>query len=555
LNRAPGDGSVLAQMPEAAAILLTGSRARACLIHLILQSGRLPDSLPLLISIGKSCTAVALKIAGEVMVRSWRLQLAGFAGACTLLCGIASAQVDPAALERANRVQQLQQFELDNRLEANSAIPPSQRAMIDYGGYFSPQYFSIDDSAHNNHSLREYDLVGYLRADFDGANEVFVRGRTSYDDYSKGDSFDGFGSRLINPDVDRAYYKFDLARYEAAYNGKQINGDFMFEGGRDLVYWGNGLVLGQTLDGVMPSASVGPISVTGVAGVTPTRTVDIQPDRPEFSFDTRRGFYGALLSVTVAQQHPYVYGLIQRDYNGDHDTSLNGPITTRYSYNSDYLGVGSTGPITDHFRYGIESAVELGNTLSDSSTISGQVLVPVNQTRDYIKAYATDAKLDYVPQDQHNSRFSLEGIAASGDRDRGLTNTTFNGNKPNTPDRAFSAFGLLNTGLAFAAPPSNLLVLRAGASTFPLRDRALFKRLQVGTDLFVFGRPDSSAPIDESTVKGPSYLGWEPDIYANWQLESDVTIALRYGVFVPNPSAYTDSVSRQFLYLGATFAF
>jgi hypothetical protein len=95
-----------------------------------------------------------------------------------LLCGAASAQVNPADLARQNRIQQLQQFELDTRLVADTAIPPTQRALFDYGGYFSPQYFSIDDSSHNNHGLRDYQLVGYFRADFDGANEVFVRGST-----------------------------------------------------------------------------------------------------------------------------------------------------------------------------------------------------------------------------------------------------------------------------------------------------------------------------------------------------------------------------------------
>jgi hypothetical protein len=509
------------------------------------------------------------------MVRVWRWRGAVFAGAATILCGIAGAQVQPgqaqaSALAAQNRLQQLQQFGLDTRVEADSAIPPTERALFDYGGYFSPQYFSIDDSSHDNHGLRAYQLTGYFRANFDGANEVFLRASTQYNDYNPGDSFDGFGSRLINPDFDRAFYKFDLQRYEAAYNGKRINGDFLFEGGRDLVYWGNGLVLAQTLDGVMPVVSAGPFSLAVVAGVTPTRTVDFEPDRPEFSYNTRRGFYGAMLSVAVGEQHPYLYALVQRDYNSHNESSIpNGPdlntglpsfINTRYSYNSDYIGLGSTGPITDHLRYGIESAVEVGNDLSNSFDITPMAgaapsLTPINQTRDYILAYAADAKLDYVPQDQHNSRFSAEVIAASGDSDRGLTNTTFNGNKPNTPDRAFNAFGLLNTGLAFAAPPSNLLVLRAGASTFPLPDRGVLKRLQVGTDLFVFGRPNSAAPIEEPTNKGSSYLGWEPDVYVNWQLVSDVTIALRYGVFVPNPSAYTDAQSRQFLYLGATFAF
>ena len=325
-----------------------------------------------------------------------------------------------------------------------------------------------------------------------------------------------------------------------------------------MVYWGNGLVLGETVDGVMPVASAGPVSVSGVAGVTPTRTVDITPDRPEFSYNTRRGFYGALVSLAVGDQHPYLYGLVQRDYNS-HNESTIGPITTRYSYNSDYLGIGSTGPITDHLRYGIETAAEFGDTLSNSSRVvlAGDIptLDQLHQTRDFIQAYASDLKLDYLPQDANNSRFSAEGIFASGDRDRGLTNTTNNGNRPNTPDRAFNAFGLLNTGLAFAAPPSNLLVLRVGASTFPLYNLGYFKRLQVGTDLFIFGRPNAAAPIDEVTDKGSSYLGWEPDVYVNWQLVSDVTIALRYGAFVPNPSAFADARSRQFLYLGATFAF
>ena len=124
-------------------------------------------------------------------------------------------------------------------------------------------------------ALREYDLVGYVRANFDGANEVFVRGRTQYNDYNPGDSFDQFGSHLVRPDVDRAYYKFDLAAAESAYNHKQINGDFLFEGGRDFVYWGNGLVMAETVDGVMPVVTVGNLSLATVAGVTPTRTVDI----------------------------------------------------------------------------------------------------------------------------------------------------------------------------------------------------------------------------------------------------------------------------------------
>ena len=39
-------------------------------------------------------------------------------------------------------------------------------------------------------------------------------------------------------------------------------------------------------------------------------------------------------------------------------------------------------------------------------------------------------------------------------------------------------------------------------------------------------------PIDEVT-SDDRYLGWEPDVYINWQVTSDVTFAFRYGVFFP----------------------
>jgi hypothetical protein len=261
-----------------------------------------------------------------------------------------------------------------------------------------------------------------------------------------------------------------------------------------------------------------------------------------------------MIGADVAQQHPYIFGLMQRDYNTQ-NLSINGPITTRYSYNSNYLGFGSTGPISDHLRYAFEGVCEFGNDLSDSSMVSGFVLVPVAQTRDNIRAYAADGRLDYAPQDANNSRITLEGIVASGDGDRGLTNTTFNGNAPNTPDQAFNAFGLLTTGLAFAAPVSNLVVAHVGMSTFPFPESRYLRRFQIGTDLYGFNKENASAPIDESTNRGVVYLGWEPDFYLNWEAASDVTLTMRYGVFMPNTAAFPSDKARQFLYAGAIFAF
>src|SRR5207244_2636776 len=131
----------------------------------------------------------------------------------------------------------------------------------------------------------------------------------------------------------------------AAYSGEKLTYNLVFQGGRDLAYWGNGLVLGQVLDGVNVTATAGPLTVAAVAGVTPTRTVDIDASRPTFDHNTRRGFYGAMASLTAGQHRPYAYGLIQRDYN-ERDESMTGTIKTKFEYDSYYIGFGSIGALT-----------------------------------------------------------------------------------------------------------------------------------------------------------------------------------------------------------------
>jgi hypothetical protein len=85
-------------------------------------------------------------------------------------------------------------------------------------------------------------------------------------------------------------------------------------------------------------------------------------------------------------------------------------------------------------------------------------------------------------------------------------------------------------------------------------DNRLFRRLQVGADVFVFNKMDPNAPIDEPTLEG-RYLGWEPDVYINWQITSDVTLAIRYGIFFPASDTVISDESRQFFFAGLTFAF
>src|SRR6185295_18870912 len=107
-----------------------------------------------------------------------------------------------------------------------------------------------------------------------------------------------------------------------------------------------------------------------------------------------------------------------------------------FKYDSYYLGIGSSGALTDRLSYGVEAVYEGGHTLSSSFVVDAAgSAVPVDQTRDTIEAYALDARLDYVIPDEHATRFSGEFILASGDSSRvASTSATYGGNVPGSKD-------------------------------------------------------------------------------------------------------------------------
>jgi hypothetical protein len=467
--------------------------------------------------------------------------------AVLLPASVAAAQ-QAAQLERFER--QLERAQSDTRVRVDQDIPPEDRALIDYGGFLSLSYLNIDDSIGHNHQLGQYELVGYGRVNIDGVHELFVRGNANYLDFKDGDSFDGRGDDLIGPRIERAHYRFDLQRALAAYNGQVIDWNVVVQGGRDLVVWANGLTFNEVIDGGTVRATYGPAALDVVAGVTWNKDVDFDISRPDFRQDTDRGFYGGMLSVQSGLHTPFVYGLVQRDYNGN-EVSNRGGVTTRFDYNSYYLGAGSTGSFTDNWLYGLEVVYEGGGGLSNSIDNTG---AQVTQTHEDIQAWALDARLDYLFADVRRSRVELELILASGDTDRQTSNGTLGGNQPGTDDHGFNAFGLLNTGLAFAPAVSNLIVTRLGASCFPWPDTSRFRQLQLGADVLVFNKFLEDAPIDEPT-NDHRFLGVEGDLYLTWQVASDVTFSLRYGGFIPGPSIEGDSSLRSFFFAGVTYAF
>jgi hypothetical protein len=457
------------------------------------------------------------------------------------------ARADDSAEKFQRTIQQIQR---ENQERYDAELPPENRALIDYGGYLTLSYLSFDDAAHDNHGLRRYELVGYGRLNLDGVHEIYARGRSDYDNYNSGDSFERQPDTLAGR-MEEGWYRFDLQRLSAN-QGKPIDYDISVKAGRQFIAWGNGLTLDQYADGVLGEFRNKQIVIDALACVTVKETIDFDNTRPDFDHNTRRGYYGARVALPIGQHNPYAFFLLQRDYDRPESTKSH-LIPTRYEYDSYYAGGGSNGALGDNLAYAAEFCYEGGHGLSNS--FDPATFKPVNQADDRIEAYAANIRLDYLLNDSRKTRFNAEFIVASGDGDRTNTSGTFGGNLRHTPDRAFNSLGVIYDGLAFNPPVSNIMVARVGASTYPVPGGGL-RGLQVGTDLFVYGKTRLHAPIDEPT-NNTRYLGIEPDAFINWQITEDVTFALRYGLYFPGaaiPSGDQNHV-RQFLYVAVTYAF
>ena len=484
------------------------------------------------------------------------------ASAAMLACPLAGfAQTD---LERFER--QLEQIHRDNQRAIDDAISPLQRTTLDFGGWYTISFMAIDDAAQKTHQLVQHDLGGYARLNFEDVHEFFVRGVLTYRDFKTGDAFDRHGDDLIGPKLERATYRFDLQRAMSVYGDKDIKGNVVFQGGRQLVHWANGLTLSQDIDGAVVQLSYYPFSVELLGGLLRDSVTDLDPYRTNFTDDSRRSFFGAMVSAQINPRHTvFAYGLLQDDNNNDpvREDIINGDgVTTRFGYDSHYIGIGARGNLTDRLLYSVEGVYQGGKTYSSGflgNPNEGPITV-VDPTRDEIHAWALDARLDYYFSDENQTRLTAELVVASGDGDRSYHGTSsYGGNKPGTSDRGFNGFGMTNTGLAFAPSVSNLVLIRGGISTTPFPNVSFVRNLQVGSDLLVFNKLVSGGPINENTADS-TYLGTEADFYANWRITSDLALSMRYGVFLPGralshaPGGY-GSDPRHFFYSGLTLSF
>ena len=429
---------------------------------------------------------------------------------------------------------------IEDQLEKEAAI--TDKVAIDYGGWFSFNLFLYDDGVNSSRTFRRNDLRLWTRATFDqGAHEIYARMRMSFLDFNTGDSYTGKDNDWEGPNLERGFYKFDLRRAVMAYKDTYLPYNFKFKIGRDLVEFGTGYALSLPMDHILATIELDDVEITGLAGKSIGSMHDPDLSRPIARM--HRTFFGSEIRYTGFERHrPFAYVL----WNVDHNHEYTWDPLQQYDYDSFYVGLGSEGEIVPNLRYSTEWVYESGHSYGDRRFLR----------KDVIRAWAFDAQLEYLFDVPTEPRVSIEYMFAGGDPDRLYSPTnSVGGNQGDFEDNSFVGFGYRDTGLSFAPRLSNIHIWRAGGAFYPIEDAPLIRRLELGTDWFLYYKNRSDAAVSDATADVQSgYLGWEMDWYANWQIASDLSVTCRYGVFFPG-DAFSDQTTRTFFLTGIVWSF
>lgn len=495
--------------------------------------------------------------------------------ACVFICTAANAQGRSTA-ELANNLQR--QLDVEDSLARTAYFrdaPISDRLLLDAGGSFRFGFYGIDTPRSEQQWLQQPDLRLYVLTELDGAHRFFGRLRFQYNqwDFNDARTFgpDTNDEGWQNPIGEIYWYQFDLAGMMASQGETLHNFNIQIRGGRNYYIWTSGLVLSNYIYGAQADITIGDFVGTGMYGQTAGHdTVDFDTSRPGFETDTNRQYAGGKLEYRGFSGHrPYAYYMTQMDGNAGQQTVIQpnvlGGVPTTFSYDSNYVGGGSIGSFGPNIIYRAEFVQQFGTTLSDSlnrnpvfnpETLAGQPLATPQQDTS-ISAQAGLAGLTWLARDESDFRLDFQFVIGSGDTNRLDSGTTFGGIAPRNVDHGFNSNGYVNTGLALAPSPSNMIVPSLGASLNLLPSIALFKDLRYGITGYLFNKVESDAPISVLTRPGVPFIGGEIDQSLDWRISSDLNLNLRYGIFIPNSDAFfpNEGKVRQFLYVGMTYAF
>ena len=323
--------------------------------------------------------------------------------------------------------------------------------------------------------------------------------------------------------------------------------------GRFLFADFTGHVLNHKLDGAMLTFSVPFAVITASAGYsglvlkpasTILMTLSDVADQSSTSvyFATQRIVekVEALVPNYLPRQDLTISAILQQDLRpantliqpGETDPFATGGGTL----SSQYWGVGLSGAIISNLYYSSFFYLETGTTLGFMTDSSSWQYAN-------ILAYLGGIGVKYFNESLLSTRAELEAIISSGDPDN---HTFLEGNTAGT-SALFVPVSQDSLGIAFQPQWGNLVVIDANYSIKPFgKSPTVWQNLQLVAKVLNFLRPTtgaiSSAGVTSTTEE--VFLGTEFDLIANFRPLSDLGTALSFGVFVPNPYAFSGATAE-----------
>jgi hypothetical protein len=446
--------------------------------------------------------------------------------------------------------------------------PIAERVLLDYGGFFRYGFNSIDDSTSQAQYLNTYDARFYGRVELDGFARFFGRLRVQYNDWNTIGDFAPSDQGWQVPIGELYWAELDFGNWMAAQDGAARSWSAKARIGRQFINWANGLSLATYMYAATADAQADIWGLSGMVGTTAGHdTIDWDTSRPGYSTDTDRLYLGGKVEARLGAHVPFLYALAQWDQNAGQTAMLPAgvpvafQVDTQFDYDSQYWGGGVNGTLGGNFVYRLEFAVETGTTLSDpikhdSSLPPDQLGRP--QETVPILAGAVLAGASWLLRDESDARVDFQFLSGSGSNQRLDSGNTYGGVNPGVTDHAFNSLGYVNTGLVFAPEASNLAIPSVAFSLSPFKGNEFLGDTRFSVNAFLYARLDPEAPISVPVnFGGSSLVGSEYDFNVDWRILSDLNMSFRYGIFVPNSPLFSEveSEPRQFLYVGATYAF
>ncbi len=463
-------------------------------------------------------------------------------------------------LAAAQTTREMIRREMTLERETRQELAPSKtfakKALFDYGAYVRTNVGSYSSSRAGRRMTRTYrsmDIRVWSSLTLAEIHHVYFRLRTDLTDFNDDQEYPDSRFRR-GPNVDQFFYMVDLDELAARTWGQQWPFKLRMTLGRQYQYLGSGMVYSMVNDGAQFETTAGDWDIKLLGSRTVGREKNI--DRSTGVDDNERFFGGVEIGFNGITNHrQYFFVLVQRDETDASVPAVTAdirPAEQEFNYQSQYYGIGFTGPISRHLSYHMEGVMERGTSYGD---VTKGTWADYHHDHDNIDAYAFNLGVDYTSSHPSRARFSLDYFLATGDSHRDSPLDTIGGNRPGTGDHGFINFGYVDTGFALAPEFSNIQFIRLDGSFRPLYKFKDWDRVEWGATYFFLQKQQShggiSDPLASDNQRG---LGHELDTYLFWRIFSDVSFSMRYGILFPG-HAFAQRRVRQFLLGSLTYSF